>query len=328
MKRRTLIASAPLALSPLALTLAPATATAAQQADFSGFLSGLGSRARQQGVPGSIVNQALNGLAPDPKVIHLDSHQPEFTLTWAQYSARVVTQARIRDGHIKELDLRPVFATLRERFGVDAAPMMGIWGIETDFGVIQGNFQVINSLATLAWFRNSTFFANEAIAAMKIAARGDAPLSGLIGSWAGAMGQPQFMPSVYLTTAVNYSGQGTPNIWTSVPDTLASIANYLHKARWIPGLPSSEPVLIPAGFDASLAGRTRHLPLARWQQLGVHRLADAARLPPTTEASLLLPDGPTGAAYLAFANFTSIRRYNPSDLYALAVGELGRLIAA
>jgi len=328
MKRRTLIASAPLALSPLALTLAPATATAAQQADFSGFLSGLGSRARQQGVPGSIVNQALNGLAPDPKVIHLDSHQPEFTLTWAQYSARVVTQARIRDGHIKELALRPVFATLRERFGVDAAPMMGIWGIETDFGVIQGNFQVINSLATLAWFRNSTFFANEAIAAMKIAARGDAPLSGLIGSWAGAMGQPQFMPSVYLTTAVNYSGQGTPNIWTSVPDTLASIANYLHKARWIPGLPSSEPVLIPAGFDPSLAGRTHRLPLARWQQLGVHRLADAARLPPTTEASLLLPDGATGAAYLAFANFTSIRRYNPSDLYALAVGELGRLIAA
>ncbi|MEE3501466.1 lytic murein transglycosylase [Acidiphilium acidophilum] len=328
MKRRTLLATAPLAALPLAGAFAPATARAAQPADFSGFLAGLSNRARQQGVPDSIVTQALGGLAPDSRVIHLDSHQPEFTLTWAQYSARVVTQARIKDGHAKELALRPIFANLRRRFGVDAAPMMGIWGIETDFGVIQGNFQVIDSLATLAWFRNSTFFANEAIAAMKIAARGDAPLPGLIGSWAGAMGQPQFMPSVYLTTAVNYSGQGTPNIWTSVPDTLASIANYLNKSHWIPGLPSSEPVLIPAGFNAGLAGRDHRLPLARWRQLGVHRLADAAILPPTTEASLLLPDGPTGAAYLAYANFTSIRRYNPSDLYALAVGELGRLIAA
>ncbi|MDD2878606.1 MAG: lytic murein transglycosylase [Acidiphilium sp.] len=319
MKRRNLIASIPLAV---------AFARPAQAADFSGFLTGLGSRARQQGVPDSIIDQALGGLTPNAQVIHLDGHQPEFTLTWAQYSARVVTPARIKDGHAKQAQLRPIFADIRQRFGVAAAPIMGIWGIETDFGVIQGDFQVIDSLATLAWFRNSTFFANEAIAAMKIAARGDAPLPRLIGSWAGAMGQPQFMPSVYLTTAINFSGRGTPNIWTSVPDTMASIANYLHKARWVPGLPSSEPVLIPSGFNAALAGRDHHLPLARWQAMGLHRFANAAPLPPATEASLLLPDGPTGAAYLVYANFTAIRRYNPSDLYALAVGELGRLIAA
>ncbi|MCF3947097.1 lytic murein transglycosylase [Acidiphilium iwatense] len=317
MQRRHIIASLPLAVT---------FARPAHAADFSAFLASLHARARAGGVPPAIVDQALAGLTPNARVIHLDRHQPEFTLTWAQYSARVVTATRVKHGHGKAAAMRPVLEAVRRRFGVSAQPIMGIWGIETDFGAIQGNFQVIDSLATLAWFRNSTYFANEAIAAMKIAARGDAPLPRLIGSWAGAMGQPQFMPSVYLSTAVNFSGRGTPNIWTSAPDTLASIANYLRKSRWVPGLPSSEPVLIPSGFDVALAGRSHRLPLARWQAMGVHRLTDAVSLPPATEASLLLPDGPTGAAYLAFANFEAIRRYNPSDLYALAVGELGRLI--
>ena len=317
MHRRHIIAALPLAV---------AFARPARAADFGAFLTRLHARARAAGIPLSIADQALTGLTPNARVIHLDSHQPEFTLTWAQYSARVVTATRVTAGHGKADVMRPVLEAVRRRFGVSAQPIMGIWGIETDFGAIQGDFQVIDSLATLAWFRNSPYFANEAIAAMKIAARGDAPLPRLIGSWAGAMGQPQFMPSVYLTTAVNFSGRGTPNIWTSVPDSLASIANYLHKARWVPGLPSSEPVLIPPGFDAALAGRDHRLPLARWQAMGVHRFANAASLPSATEASLLLPDGPTGAAYLAYANFEAIRRYNPSDLYALAVGELGRLI--
>ncbi|HEX7389742.1 MAG TPA: lytic murein transglycosylase [Acidiphilium sp.] len=318
MNRRHLIASLPLAVA----FARPAFAAT----DFGGFLAKLHARARAEGVPEGIVRAALTGLTPDAKVIHLDSHQPEFTLTWAQYSARVVTEKRIAEGKIKARSVRPVLEAVRRRFGVSAEPVMGIWGIETGFGAIQGDFRVIDSLATLAWFRNSTYFANEAIAAMKIAARGDAPLPRLLGSWAGAMGQPQFMPSVYLTTAVSFSGQGTPNIWTNTPDSLASIANYLRKAHWVPGLPSSEPVLIPPGFDASLAGRGHRLSLDRWRALGVHRLAGARRLPLSTEASLLLPDGPNGAAYLAYANFESIRRYNPSDLYALAVGELGRLI--
>lgn len=319
MHRRALIATLPLAI---------AFAPIAQAADFDTFLAGLRGRAEGAGIPSAIAARALAGLSPNARVIHLDSHQPEFTLTWAQYSARVVTAARVREGRTKIAGVGALLATIRRRYGVPAGPIMGIWGIETGFGAIQGDFQVIGSLATLAWFRHSTYFANEAIAAMRIAARGDAPLGQLIGSWAGAMGQPQFMPSVYLTTAVSFSGQGRPDIWNSTPDSLASIANYLRKARWVPGLPSSEPVLIPPGFDASLAGRDRPLPLYRWQAMGVHRLADAAALPSSTQASLLLPDGPTGSAYLAFANFDAIRRYNPSDLYALAVGELGRLIGA
>lgn len=319
MKRRALIA---------ALPLAPALIRPAQAADFAPFIRDLMERAHREGVPRSITREALSGLRPNQDVIHHENHQPEFTLTWAQYSARVVTGARIREGRQKHEEYRHILATLRRRFGVAATPIMGIWGIETDFGRVQGDFHIIDALATLAWYKNSHYFAKEAIAAMKIAARGDIRLSELRGSWAGAMGQPQFMPSIYLSTAVSYSGRGQPNIWTNVPDTMASIANYMRKSHWRLGLPSSEPVLIPARFDTALAGRDHHLPLREWLERGVRRLAGARHLPGTTEASLLLPDGRKGAAYLAYANFRAIRSYNPSDLYALAVGQLGRHILA
>lgn len=329
MNRRGLLAGA--ALLPIGLVVSvstPAEAADASKSHFAAFLHGLRAHALRAGVPASIADAALHGLAPNQDVIRKDQHQPEFTLTWAQYSARVVTANRIKDGRQKHGARGATLAAIDRRFGVGAAPIMGIWGIETDFGAYQGDFRVIEALATLAWFRSSHYFANEAIAAMRIAARGDAPLDRLRGSWAGAMGQPQFMPSVYLSTAVSFAGGGRPNIWTDAGDSLASIANYLHKAGWRQGLPSSERVLIPSGFDAARAGREHHLPLAQWRRLGVRRLPGAAHLPGTTEASLLLPDGPKGSAYLAYANFHAIRRYNPSDLYALAVGELGRRILA
>lgn len=319
MKRRALIAALPLAV-PL---IRPARA-----AEFGSFLRDLTDRAHREGIPRKITHDALSGLRPNQEVIHHETHQPEFTLTWAQYSARVVTESRIREGRAKRARHSSVLDQVRRRFGVAESPIMGIWGIETDFGHIQGDFQIIDALATLAWFKGSHYFAKEAIAAMKIVARGDIRLAELRGSWAGAMGQPQFMPSIYLTTAVSYSGHGQPDIWNSVPDTMASIANYLHKSHWRLGLPSSEPVLLPSGFNTALTGRGHHLPLHRWLELGVHRLAGARRLPGATEASLLLPDGPKGTAYLAYANFKAIRSYNPSDLYALAVGRLGRQIVS
>lgn len=325
MHRRTLLTRLPLAAAaPLAMLAMPA----AFAADFGGFLAKLRDRALRQGIPPSIANAALSGMTPNAEVIRHDQHQPEFTLTWAQYSARVVNPARIRKGQEKFATARNILAEVATQYGVAAEPIMGIWGIETNYGGFQGDFQVINALATLAYFRTSTYFANEAIAAMKIAVRGDAPLPQLTGSWAGAMGQPQFMPSVYLSTAVSFTGNGRPDIWNSEADALASIANYLRKAGWVAGLPSSELVTIPTSFNTFLAGRDHQFTLARWQALGVRRLASAKPLPAATPASLLLPDGPTGAAYLVYSNFASIRRYNPSDLYALAVGELGRTITA
>ena len=319
MKRRFVVA---------ALPFAPVLIRPARAAGFEAFIHTLESRARQEGIPGRIAGAALSGLRPNQDVIHYETHQPEFTLTWAQYSARVVTENRVTEGRAAFARHRELLERIRARFGVAAAPIVGIWGIETDFGHYQGDFNVIDALATLAWYKNSAYFSREAIAAMRIVSRGDIRLAELRGSWAGAMGQPQFMPSIYLSTAVSYSGHGQPNIWTSVPDTLASIANYMRKSHWRLGLPSSEPVLIPPHFDTALAGRDHTLPLARWQALGVHRLAPARRLPATTPASLLLPDGPHGEAFLAFGNFRAIRSYNPSDLYALAVGELGRRILA
>lgn len=329
MNRRGLLVGAslaPLALSGVAMPVAEAATAPA--GEFDTFLHGLRAQAVHHGIPGAIADAALHGLKPNQDVIHKDQHQPEFTLTWAQYRDRVVTATRIKDGRQKHAGVTSTLASIRRRFRVDSAPIMGIWGIETDFGAYQGNFQVIEALATLAWFRSSHYFANEAIAAMRIAARGEAPLHRLLGSWAGAMGQPQFMPSVYLTTAVSFGQGGRPNIWTDVADSLASIANYLHKAGWHPGQPSSEKVLISKHFNASLAGRDHHMTLAHWERLGVRRLPGAPRLSGATEASLLLPDGVNGDAYLAFANFHVIRRYNASDLYALAVGDLGRRILA
>jgi membrane-bound lytic murein transglycosylase B len=323
MQRRTLIATLPLA-APLVATALPR----AFAADFGAFLASLRDRALRQGVPPRIADAALMGLSPNAQVMKLDQHQPEFTLTWAQYSARVVNAKRISEGKAKFATIRDILANVTRRYGVAAAPILGIWGIETNYGGFQGDFQVIDALATLAYFRTSAYFGGEAISAMKIAANGDAPLPNLIGSWAGAMGQPQFMPSVYLSTAVSYSGTGRPDIWNSDADALASIGNYLRKAGWVPGLPSSETVLIPSSFNTFLAGRDRRMPLGRWTAMGVRRLANARPLPPSTEASLLLPDGPPGAAYLVYANFNAIRRYNPSDLYSLAVGELGRTILA
>ena len=325
MQRRTLVATL---FTPLAAPLAAMAVPPALAADFGAFLANLRGRALRQGVPPRIADAALLGLSANAKVIKLDQHQPEFTLTWAQYSARVVNAKRISEGKAKLLTVQAILHNVVRRYGVAAEPMLGIWGIETNYGGFQGDFQVIDALATLAYFRTSTYFGNEAISAMKIAARGDAPLPNLIGSWAGAMGQPQFMPSVYLSTAVSYSGTGRPDIWNSDADTLASIGNYLRKAGWVPGLPSSETVLVPPGFNTFLAGHDHRMPLGRWIAMGIRRLAGAKPLPPATEASLLLPDGPQGAAYLAYANFNAIRRYNPSDLYSLAVGELGRVILA
>jgi membrane-bound lytic murein transglycosylase B len=219
-----------------------------------------------------------------------------------------------------------LLAAVTSRFGVGAIPLLGIWGIETNYGTTQGDFNVIDALTTLAWDRNSRFFAGQVIDAMRIVANGDAPGQNLIGSYAGAMGQPQFMPSVYLSTAISFSGSGQPDIWGSDADTLASMGNYLAKAGWRSGQPSSEPVLCPSSINAALTGRENVQTLGYWLAQGVQRLPGALTLPGSMPAALLLPDGAGGQAFLVYENFSVIRRYNASDYYALAVGALGRMI--
>ncbi len=317
MQRRPLLAGLSLVLATPRICLAE---------DFSSFLRSLRARALAAGIPRAIVLETTRDLRPDQEVIKRDHHQAEFTLSWAEYSARVLSPTRIDTGRAKDAAHHRLLAAITRRFGVDAATLLGIWGIETNYGANQGDFHVIGTLSTLAWNRGSRYFANEAIDAMRIIARGQAPAGRLTGSYAGAMGQPQFMPSVYLSTAISFSGNGRPDIWHSDADSLASMANYLTKAGWRAGEPSSEPVLIRPGFDPALAGRKNLHSLAAWRGLGVQRLPGARHLPDSTMAALLLPDGANGQAFLVYHNFSVIRRYNPSNFYALAVGGLGHLV--
>jgi membrane-bound lytic murein transglycosylase B len=316
MDRRALLAALP------ALALLPRGARAV---DFAAYLAELQARAARDGIPEAIIQQTTANLVPNQDVLQLDAHQPEFTLTWAQYSSRVLNAARIAQGRAKAAASRDLLAAVTSRYGVSAGPLLGIWGIETNYGTTQGDFDVIDALTTLAWSRDNAWFGGQVISAMRIIANGDAPAQKLIGSYAGAMGQPQFMPSVYLSTAVSFTGTGTPDIWSSDADTLASMGNYLAKAGWRPGEPSSEPVLAPPGINPALTGREFMRSIGYWENQGVMRLPSAIPLPGDTAAALLLPDGPGGQAFLVYANFRVIRRYNASDFYALAVGALGRL---
>ncbi len=316
MLRRKLIAG---------LTALSAVPNAARAESFAVFLHQLRAKARHAGIPAAIISATTAHLAPNAQVLKLDAHQPEFTETYAQYAAHVLSATRIANGQGKYAATQPIFAALSSHFGIAPAPLLGIWGLETNFGLNQGDFNVIDALATLAWARDNRFFGREAIAAMRIISQGAAPATQLTGSYAGAMGQPQFMPSTYLSSAISFSGQGAADIWHSSADSLASMANYLRLCGWRAGEPASEPVY--AHFVSTQGtGRDNIQTIAYWQSYGVQRLPGAPALPDDFPAALLLPDGANGQAFLIYRNFTVIRRYNPSDFYALATTALGRAI--
>ena len=198
----------------------------------------------------------------------------------------------------------------------------GIWGLESSFGTGTGDFRVVEALATLAWEgRRASFFRGELMAALKILDHGDVSPGAMTGSYAGAMGQPQFMPTSYLRYAVDFDGQGRRDIWTSKPDVLASIANYLAQSGWRAGQTWGQPVTIPPGFDVQ--GRDVRRPLSDWAAAGVRPIAGRWSATAETQTALLAPDGAGGEIFIVFGNFTAIRRYNPSDYYALAVGLIG-----
>ena len=315
--RRLLLATA------AALPLMPG---GAQAEDFSTFLAGLRVEARRAGIAQNTLDRALVGLTPNQKVLDRDRHQPEFTMTWARYRALLITDKRIAEGRTAVAQNRAVFARVRDRFQVDPGVIAGIWGLESSFGTGMGDFRVVEALATLAWEgRRATFFRGELIAALKILDHGDITPARMTGSYAGAMGQPQFMPSSYLRYAVDFEGSGRRDIWSSKPDVLASIANYLTHSGWRMGESWGQQVNLPPGVEA--AGRDAQRSLDAWSRRGVRPLRGVWSAPPGTPAALLTPDGPGGDAFLVYRNFSAIRRYNPSDFYALAVGLVGDQVA-
>ncbi len=301
----------------------PAIATV-PSSTYQQFLRGIDAQARALGIDAEILDQALHLDEPNPKVLQLDRHQPEFTLTWAQYRARVLSDRKLlaaRDAYEARLTL---LTALWRRYQVDPRIVVGIWGLESDFGARIGSFGIVDALATLSFDgRRAAFFRAELLSALRILQQRDITVGRMIGSYAGAMGQPQFMPSSFLRFAVDYDGDGRRDIWTSEPDTLASIANYLRQAGWVPGAPWGQVVRLPPGLETTMLGRQHPRPLGEWNALGVRR-ADGGRFSRAdVGGAVLAPDGSGGDAFMVYANFNAIRRYNPSDFYGLAVGLLG-----
>jgi membrane-bound lytic murein transglycosylase B len=322
--RRTILATAPLA----AAALASAPAWSADQT-FTAFIAGVRRDAARNGISEAVLDRAFAGVHVNQRVIELDQHQPEFTLTWAQYRARIVSKDRVAKGRSVYGLHRDLLDRVAAQYGVPAGIIVGIWGLESDYGAETGGFNVIEALATLSWEgRRAAFFRSELMDALRILQSGDITPAQMTGSYAGAMGQTQFMPDSFLKYAVDYSGTGRRDIWGDFGCVFASTANYLAREGWRRGLPWGEPAHVPPGFDAALGGREHRRPLSAWQSLGVAPMGSIP-VPPDTQAAILLPDGAGGEAFIAYhPNFLAIRRYNPSDFYCICVGLLGDLVTA
>ena len=313
-----------LALLTVPALLVSARAGAQGAGSFAGFLDSIRAEARRDGIRDATL-RALDGLQPNARVIELDRNQPEFKLTWPQYRARVLPDTRLqaaRDNYAKHA---PLLESVSARYGVDPHIIVGIWGIESGFGANKGNYNLLEALGTLAWEgRRASYFRGELINALRILDAGDVAPSRLTGGYAGAMGQPQFMPSSYLRYAVDFDGDGRRDIWDDLPDVFGSVANYLARSGWRAGEPWGQQVLAPATLEAGLAGRENKRSLGDWMRLGVRRPDGSRFSREEPMAGLILPDGAApGEGYLAYANFNAIRRYNPADFYVLAVGLLG-----
>jgi membrane-bound lytic murein transglycosylase B len=320
--RRLLLTAAP-ALAVPVLAALPARAQGAGAGNFQTFLAGVRAEARKAGVSAATLDRAFAGIQPNPKVIELDRKQPEFTMTWEQYRTRVISDQRIVDGKAAVRANAGLLQSIKARFGVDPRVIVGIWGLESNYGTKTGGFHVIEALATLAWEgRRASFFRSELMAALKILEAGDITPARMTGSYAGAMGQPQFMPTSFVRLAVDFDGDGKRDIWTNKADALGSIANYLSKSGWKDGETWGQEVVLPANFPGG-GGRDLRKPVSEWLSMGVRPAGGQVRAQPGAPAAVITPDGVGGQAFFAFANFAAIRRYNPSDFYATAVGLIG-----
>ena len=307
----------------LALVTLAMPSGAAASVDFPGFLAGVRQDALAAGIKPATLDRALAGLQPIPRVLELDRKQPERVFTFAEYMERLVPPQRIEAARARLAENRALLDEIGAKYRVQPRFIVALWGVESDFGRGMGGFPVIGALATLAYDgRRSAFFRKELLNALKILDHGDIGPEAMIGSWAGAMGQSQFMPSSYLSYAVGWRGDGRRDIWNRKEDVFASIANYLARVGWHGDQNWGREVRLPPGFDRSLAGVDTIKPLAEWQRLGVRR-ADGGDLPMAeSAAALVLPGGEDGPALLAYSNFRAILKWNNSLFFASAVGRL------
>lgn len=309
----------------LVLAAMPATglAQAQDQAAFDACLSGLRPAAAAAGINQATFDTYATTAVPDMTVLDLLDAQPEFTTPIWDYLAALVDQQRVDDGQAMLKTHAAILAQVAQQYGVDAQTVVAVWGVESDYGKTFGKRPLLTSLATLSCFgRRQAFFRGEFFATLKLLQSGDLKPEGLTGSWAGAFGHTQFMPTTYQRIAVDGDGDGRRDLVGSIPDALASTANYLKRAGWRTGEPWGYEVKLPAGFDASLAGRKNKRPLNDWIAHGVTRIDGTPVLPADTQAGVLLPAGAKGPAFLVFRNFDAIYSYNAAESYALAIATL------
>jgi membrane-bound lytic murein transglycosylase B len=311
------------ALRPAVTSTPEVLVPAATQSGFEDWIKGFRTRALRQGISADVFDLAFAGVQYDADVIRRDRNQSEFTKTIWDYLDSAASDARVNNGKAALRKHGALLDRIEAQYGVDKDVIVAIWGLESAYGTFRGSNPVIGSLATLAYdARRSDFFEEQLIEALKILQSGDVRLANFKGSWAGAMGHTQFIPTSYQSLAVDFDGDGKRDIWSDDPaDALASTANYLAKNGWIKGAPWGVEVRIPQGFDYTLANRDILRMPSEWAQIGIVDL-DGKAVPDHGSASVLLPAGAKGAAFLIFKNFDVIETYNTADAYVIGVGHL------
>ena len=300
--------------------------------NFDSCMVGLRKTALSQGVSAQTFDQAMKGVEPDPEVLKSYEYQPEFRIPIWDYISGLVDEERVSDGRAQLSKWAQELARAEQEFGVDRYAIVAVWGVESNFGLIKGKRELIRSLTTLVCAnKREAFFKGELMATLRILQTGDIAPEYLIGSWAGAFGQTQFMPTTYQRLAIDFDGDGRRDIVNSVPDALGSTANYLKKAGWVTGEPWGYEVRIPENYSGP-SGRKNKQSLAKWNSLGIKPMRSTENKPAkkssehsladTTQAALIMPTGAAGPAFLVFRNFDAIYSYNAAESYALSIAHL------
>ena len=286
-------------------------------------VEGLWPAAKGAGVTRATFDHALQGFTPDPEVVEAANFQPEYVKPIGEYVDRAVSDKRVETGKQKLVENQALLGSLETRYGVDRYVILAIWGVESNYGTQSGDKNVIRSLATLICTGTKAQFAKpQLVSALKILQRGDIGLDAMNGSWAGAMGHTQFIPTTYNSYAVDQDGDGKRDIWGNIPDALASTASYLKVSGWRPGETWGYEVALPKGFDPKRVSENTLKPLGEWQKVGIVRVNGEAYPRLTDKASLFAPEGVRGPSFLVLNNFRAILHYNVAKSYALAVGHL------
>ena len=304
------------------VTISPSKADTFEQPtqSFASWQAAFRQEALSAGIQAAVFDAAFKGVSPDMAVIRADRSQPEFSRPVWEYLDSAISTARVRRGQALLAEHASTLQAIEQRYGVDRRALVAIWGMESNFGQYMGDKSVIAALATLAYEGRRPAFAHEQLlAALRILQHGDVQPSRMRGSWAGAMGQTQFIPSTYNQFAVDFDGDGRRDIWDSSADALASAAHYLQKSGWQSGQPWGFEVTLPSGFDYAQADAEIRKPIGEWRKLGVKNIPATAN---QANAVLLLPAGHRGPAFLVLDNFRAILKYNNSTAYGLAIGLL------